>query len=144
MAELSAEQRPDLVPRRGLSATINLAQVSWISIVWVAVMVVGAGLRLFQLGAASLSPTEAQKAFDSWSLVYGATEGPYREPSHVAPAGLLLRAFSFFMFGATDTTVRIISALIGISLIAMIWSLRDLLGDFRALGGPRSSRSPRP
>jgi len=134
MAELSAEQRPDLVPRRGLSATINLAQVSWISIVWVAVMAVGAGLRLFQIGAASLAPTEAQRAFDSWSLVYGATEGPYREPSHVAPAGLLLRAFSFFMFGDSDTTVRIISALIGITLIALIWSIRDLLGDLRSLG----------
>ena len=106
MAELSAEQRPDLVPRRGLSATVNLAQVTWMSIAWVAVLAVGAGLRLFQLGAASLSPTEAQKAFDSWSLVYGATEGPYREPSHVAPAGPPDAGFTFFLFGASDTTVR--------------------------------------
>jgi uncharacterized protein (TIGR03663 family) len=135
MAELSAEQRPDLVSRRGLSATINLAQVTWMSIAWVAVLTIGAGLRLFQIGAASLSPTEGQKAFDAWSLVYGATEGPYREPSHVAPAGLLMRAFSFFLFGDSDTTVRLISALIGVALIAMIWSIRDLLGDLRALGG---------
>jgi hypothetical protein len=38
MAELSAEQPPDLIPRRGLSATINLAQVSWLTIAWFAVL----------------------------------------------------------------------------------------------------------
>jgi hypothetical protein len=65
MAELSAEQRPDLIPRRGLSATINLAQVSWLTIAWFAVLAAGAGLRLFQLGASSLSATEARKAFDA-------------------------------------------------------------------------------
>jgi uncharacterized protein (TIGR03663 family) len=134
MAELSAEQRPDLFPRRGLSATINLAQITWLTVAWAAVMVAGAGLRLFQLGAESLSPTEAQKAFDAWSLVRGATEGPYREPSHTSPTGLLLRSFSFFLFGDSDTTTRVISALLGIGLIALIWSIRDLLGDLRALG----------
>ena len=134
MAELSAEQRPDLFPRRGLSTTINLAQITWLTVAWAAVLVAGAGLRLFQLGAASLSPTEAQKSFDAWSLMRGATEGPYREPSHTGPTGLLLRSFAFFLFGDSDTTVRIISALLGIGLIALIWSIRDLLGDLRALG----------
>ena len=133
MAELSAEQRPDLIPRRGLDATINLAQVSWSSIAWVSVLVVGAALRLFQLGSSSLSPTEARKAFDTWSLVNGATEGPYRDPSHVAPAGLMLRTLLFFLFGDSDTTVRLVSALAGVALIALIWSARDLIGDLRAL-----------
>jgi uncharacterized protein (TIGR03663 family) len=133
MAELSAEQRPDLLRQGGLDATINLARVTWVTIAWAAVLVAGAGLRLFQLGAASLSPDEARRAFDAWSLVYGATEGPYREPSHVDPAGLLLRAFSFFLFGDSDTTVRIVSALLGIALIVLIWSIRDLLGEIRAL-----------
>lgn len=134
MAELSVEQRPDLTPRRGLSATINLAQVSWLTIAWVAVIITGAGLRLFQLGASSLSAAEARKAFDAYSLFYGATEGPFREPSQVAPAGLLLRSFAFFLFGDSDTTVRIVSAVLGIGLIALIWSIRDLIGDLRSLG----------
>jgi uncharacterized protein (TIGR03663 family) len=133
MAELSAEQRPDLVTRGGLDATINLARITWATVAWFAVLAAGSGLRLFQIGASSLSPDEARRAFDAWSLVYGATEGPYREPSHVAPAGLLLRAFSFFLFGDSDTTVRIVSALLGIGLIALIWSIRDLLGQMRAL-----------
>ncbi|MDQ2682895.1 MAG: hypothetical protein M3Y37_05155, partial [Chloroflexota bacterium] len=79
MAEVVAEGSAVPVQRRGLTSTVNLAQVTWATIAWIITVAIGAGLRLFQLGASSLSPHEARKAFDSWSLFYGATEGPYRE-----------------------------------------------------------------
>ncbi len=134
MSELSVEQRPTPIAARGLSATVNLAQVTWSTIAWWSILALGSALRLFQIGALSLSPEEARKAFDSWSLFYGATEGPYREPTTVEPAGLLLRGITFFLFGSSDTTARILSAILGIALIGLIWSIRDLLGNMRALG----------
>ena len=134
MAELSAEQQPALVPRRGLNATIDLAHVTWTTIAWCGIFLAGGAIRLFQLGVTSLSPVEARKAFDSWSLTVGATEGPFREPSTVEPAGILLRSLAFFLFGDSDTTARLVSALLGIGLIALMWAGRDLLSTYRALG----------
>lgn len=134
MAELSVDQQPTPIAGRGLSATVNLAQVTWSTIIWWSILAIGSCIRLFQIGALSLSPEEARKAFDSWSLFYGATEGPYQEPTTVEPAGLLLRAITFFLFGTSDTTARIMSAILGIALIGLIWSIRDLLGNMRALG----------
>lgn len=134
MAELSVDQQPTPIASRGLSATVNLAQVTWSTLIWWSILAIGSAIRLFQIGALSLSPEEARKAFDSWSLFYGATEGPYREPTTVEPAGLLLRAITFFLFGTSDTTARILSVFVGVALIGLIWSIRDLLGNMRALG----------
>ena len=133
MAEITAETYPEPVANTGLSRTINLAQVTWMTIAWLAVLLVGAALRLFQLGLATLSPPESMKSWQAWALVYGNTEGAHNGLSRTQPTGLLLRALSFFLFGATDTSARIPSALMGIGLIVMIWSVRDLIGEWRAI-----------
>ena len=133
MAEYAIDERgADELPNP-LTRTIDLTRVSVSAVAWVVITVIGAALRLFQIGASSLSADESRKAFDAWSLIHGATEGPNRAPDETAPTGLLLRAASFFLFGDSDTTVRVVSALLGIGLILLIWSIRDLLGDLRAL-----------
>jgi uncharacterized protein (TIGR03663 family) len=134
MADVTADSQAGTTGGIGLSRTINLAQVSWMTIAWVAILVAGSALRLFQLGLATLSASEARKAYDAWSLVYGNTEGVHNDLTKTQPTGLLLRALSFFLFGDSDTNVRIPSALLGIGLIVLVWSIRDLLGEWRALG----------
>ena len=134
MADVTAESQSGTTGGIGLSRTINLAQISWMTIAWVAVLLAGAAIRLFQIGLATLSATEARKAYDAWSLVYGNTEGVHNDLTKTQPTGLLLRALSFFLFGDSDTNVRIPSALLGIGLIVLVWSIRDLLGEWRALG----------
>lgn len=133
MAEFAVDERGVDDTTYPLSKTVDLTRVSVSAVAWIAIMMVGAGLRLFQLGNSTLSVDEARKAFDGFSLIYGATEGPNRAVDETAPTGLLLRSLSFFLFGDSDTTARIVSALLGIGLIMLVWSIRDLLGNLRAL-----------
>src|SRR4051812_7669123 len=104
MADMTVDRQTEPTGGIGLSRTINLTQVSWMTISWIAVLVCGAALRLFQLGLSTLSSNEAQKAYDAYSLVYGSTEGVHNDLSKTAPTGLLMRALSFFLFGDSDTT----------------------------------------
>ena len=124
---------PEVNVDRGLARTIDLTRVTWMSVAWVAVFLVGSALRLYQIGLASLSANEAGRAWDSWALFRGNTEGVHNELSTTNPTGLLMRTFAFFLFGDTDTTVRIPSAIAGIGLIVLVWSVRDLIGEWRAV-----------
>ncbi len=133
MADAVAEELIDQPSNTGLSRTIDLTRVSWMTLSWIVVFLIGSVLRLFQLGLATLSPIESVKAWEAWSLVYGGTEGVHSSIDKTAPTGLLLRSCAFFLFGDTDTTVRIPSAILGIGLIVLIWSIRDIMGEWRAL-----------
>src|SRR5688572_8294350 len=133
MAEYAVDERGVEDQPDALARTIDLTTISIGAIGWGAIASIGAALRLFQLGGSTLSATEARKAFDAWSLIHGATEGPNRALDETAPTGLLLRSGAFFLFGDSDTTARVVSALLGIGLILLIWSIRDLLSELRAL-----------
>ena len=67
MAEYSERlDRPSLLDR-----SIDLTVVSWAAIGWVIVMASAIAIRVFNLDVWALSPDEAHRAFDSWSLYRG-------------------------------------------------------------------------
>ena len=116
-----------------LDRTFDLASVSWQAVGWLVVMIVAAAMRLVQLGQAPLSAVEAQRAFEGYSLFRGATDGPFQQLSETNPTALLLRTLTTFLFGDSDGSARLSSALLGIGLVALVYAIRRELGPYRAL-----------
>src|SRR5215211_7497375 len=130
MAEHTEQlDRPALLDR-----SIDLTVISWAAIGWVIVLATAISIRVFNLDAWALSPDEAHRAFDSWSLYRGAASDPGRDISNTAPLFTLLQSFAFFLFGTTDATARIMAALLGVGLVALIAGLRPYVSRPATLG----------
>src|SRR6188768_1927211 len=100
MAEHTMEE-----PRSaGLDRTIDLTQVSWTAIAFVAILATAFLLRLPQLDHFPLSPPEAQRAHEAWRFYEGDTTGANNAVPRTAPTALLLNALSFFLVGASDVS----------------------------------------
>src|SRR4051812_42349732 len=115
MAEHSEQPRPALLDR-----TIDLTVVSWAAIAWAVIVVVAVAVRFLQLDVWALSPDEAHRAFDAWSLFRGAASDPGRGIPYTAPLLTLLQALAFFLFGATDSVARVMSAFLGLGVVLLI------------------------
>ncbi len=130
MAEHSEHHpRPALLDR-----TIDLTVISWAAIAWAVIIIVAFAMRFAQLDGFALSPDEAHRAFDAWSLFRGAASDPGRDIPNTAPLITLLQAFAFFLFGATDAIARIMSAFLGFGLVLLIAGLRPYVSRAAAIG----------
>ncbi|MFW6069743.1 MAG: glycosyltransferase family 39 protein [bacterium] len=95
-----------------------------------AIVIVGAALRLTALGAGVLSPEEAERALAVWR---------YWQPGdaplafEVSPAYFTLSTLLFPLLGDSDAVARLIPALAGIALVALPWLARERLGTLGAL-----------
>ncbi len=123
------DQRPSVLDR-----TIDLTAVSWSTVAWVAAVALGTVLRFAQLGSMPLSKDEAHSAFDAFSFFRGDSTGPGHTIGRTGPLFLLLRSFAFFLFDASDTSARVVPALLGVMMIFCIAGLRPFVGNARALG----------
>jgi hypothetical protein len=123
---LGAYPAPDSAPwARRLAETVTVETA-----LWALVLVLAAVLRLAALGGLPLDAPEAQRALAAfqWARGDGAAVGPDMVPH-------LLAAGTFVLFGAGDTTARLLTALLGVATVAAVWLLRDLLGRPAALIG---------
>ena len=134
MAEGTLQPQPAPAGTPLLDRTINLTAVSWTTIAWAIVFVAGTALRLVQLGHHVLSAKEARIADDAYRFFDGQTAGPGYTIANTGPTALLVEALSFFLFGASDTVARIAPALLGIGMILLVFAIRNVVGDARALG----------
>ena len=132
MAETTIGEQSQRTPF--LERTVNLTTISWTTIAWIAVVVVAVAFRLPDLGHHALSISESQLADSGYRFYSGHTTGPGNDLSNVGPVALILEAFAFFLFGASDISARIVPALLGIAMIPMVLGLRPAIGNTRALG----------
>lgn len=95
--------------------------------IWFALIIVfGAFLRLWDLGAKPLHHDESIHAWYAFKLFKGDS---YRyDPAYHGPFRYHFNALMYFIFGASDYTTRILPALIGIGGMVFLWSWRGLLG----------------
>ncbi|HEY7850185.1 MAG TPA: flippase activity-associated protein Agl23, partial [Ktedonobacterales bacterium] len=115
---------------------------------WVAVLLVGALLRFWDLGAKPLHHDESMHAFysllfarDPSSYTYDPLlHGPFQFHAEGIMFGLLLELQRLFHVGGlgnnpwiNDTTARIVPALFGLGIVALPVGLRRELGRFGAL-----------
>lgn len=103
----------------------------WLTVevaLYIGIALLAAGLRFFNLDAWPLQESEATQALATWRLHTGG------EPvSGYSPLLVSGGALTFFLFGASDVTARLIPALFGASLAALPYLLRKELGRVGAL-----------
>jgi len=101
-------------------------QVNWQVAAYAALIIVAGGLRFWDLGSRALHHDESLHAWTAWKLFQG--QGYHHEPWMHGPFQFFGTAVSFFLFGVSDYTARILPAFLGSALIALPYFLRHRLG----------------
>jgi 4-amino-4-deoxy-L-arabinose transferase-like glycosyltransferase len=123
---VSPAVEPSVLDRR-----FDLSRISGESLAWVAVRLVAVLMRIAGLTNWPLSAGEAGIASDALSLLQG---GALSTDAAAHPLPVALVALGLFLFGASDTVVRLIPATMGIGSILLLLPARSWLGRGPALG----------
>jgi len=102
-------------------------RINWQTVILLLIVVVLVFTRLWDLGNRSYGHDESIHAWEAWKLVTG--QGYRHDPVYHGPFGYHVVAFVFFLFGISDVTARIASALFGIALVLLVLPLRRWLGQ---------------
>lgn len=97
---------------------------------YIAVGLLAAGLRLFQLGLRPLNAGEAVQALAALRFVQGTAQ---TAPAGTIPALFTGNVIAFSLVGANDITARWLPALAGLALVLLPYGLRRWLGRGGAL-----------
>ena len=125
--DLSAET-PGL--RRSLLAALD---VRWWELAgYASLIVVGLAMRLWDLGSRAMHHDESLHALHSWNLYSGV--GYQHNPMMHGPFQFEANAALFLVFGDSDTTARLLYAVMGTILIGMPLLFRSRLGRVGAMG----------
>jgi uncharacterized protein (TIGR03663 family) len=106
-------------------------RVGWLALAFGLILLIGTGMRFWDLGSRALHHDESLHAWTSWRLFVG--EGYDHQPWMHGPFQFFGTALTFFLFGITDYASRIFPALFGSALIALPFFLRNRLGTAGAL-----------
>ena len=94
-------------------------------------MPVAAVMRLWDLGARAMHHDESLHALYSWYLYTGA--GFRHEPMMHGPFQMEATAASFFAFGDSDFSARLVYAVAGVALVGLPYFFRARLGNLGAV-----------
>lgn len=109
----------------------SLIAVSWETTIWVGIFLLGIVTRFYDLGTRAMSHDESLHALYSYYLY---VNGNYdHNPMMHGPFLFHANALIYFLFGDNDFTARIVPALFGIGVLAMIYALRPYLGRTGAI-----------
>ncbi|MFZ5916606.1 MAG: flippase activity-associated protein Agl23 [Chloroflexota bacterium] len=100
------------------------------TLLWLALLLVAAVSRLWDVGARTMSHDEALHAFYSWRLYDG--QGYLHTPVTHGPFLFHLTALVYALFGASDATARLAPALFGVALVGLPYLLRQWIGQWGA------------
>ena len=119
----------------GLSLRIP---VTWDATAYAALVVLGFGFRLWDLGARAMHHDESLHAYYSYQLLQG--NGYEHSPLLHGPFQFFGTALTFFLTGgANDFTARLLPALFGGALVVLPLAFRSRLGKGGALAAARCS-----
>jgi len=99
--------------------------------IFVAVILLAFITRFYDLGTRVMSHDESLHTYFSWLLYRG--QGYEHSPMMHGPFQFHVVALTYFLFGASDFTSRIPSALFSIATVGMVWYWRRYLGKWGAL-----------
>ncbi|NLD74549.1 MAG: hypothetical protein GX649_17755, partial [Chloroflexi bacterium] len=88
--------------------------------------------RLYDLGSRGYSHDESIHAWEAWKLVTG--QGYRHNPVYHGPLLYHLTALAFALFGHTDVTARLVTALAGVAIALTPLLFRRWLGKWGTLG----------
>jgi len=110
----------------GHRTKLDIWKVAYVALILLALIT-----RLYALGDRTVSHDETTHAKYSWNLYSGS--GFRHDPLMHGPLLFEATAFFFGLFGVSDFTARLYSALAGVALVAAPWSLRRWMGRLGAL-----------
>lgn len=127
---------PDMGPfAKRLSSIVGGATgsvlLAWEMVAYGALLIVGAVMRLWDLGFRAVHHDESLHSFYSWQLADGL--GFRHDPLMHGPLQFELNAAIFFIFGDNDYTSRLLYAVAGTVLVALPFFFRERLGRAGAL-----------
>jgi len=118
----SLPTQPSGIMARAL-ATAPTLSVSLETVVWLAVIGLAAALRLARLEHLPLAIDESVRAFAAWQA--SESDIPANWPGDMTAS---LTAHLFSLFGSSDILARLLPALAGSALIALLWPLSRYVG----------------
>jgi len=99
--------------------------------IFAGIMLLAIVTRFYNLGIRVMSHDESLHTYFSWLLYRG--QGYQHTPMMHGPYQFHNIALSYFLFGVSDFTARIPSALFSIATVWMVWHWRRYLGNWGAL-----------
>jgi uncharacterized protein (TIGR03663 family) len=121
-------QRQASLLDRPLLAAVRL---NWELTAWIVLVVVAAVLRFVDLGVRAMSHDESLHTLYAYYLY---DTGKYEHnPMMHGPLRYHLTALSYFLFGDSDATARLVPALVGIGVVVMAYFFRRYIGRTGAL-----------
>ena len=142
--QLSEEPKPEIladaqepIPADGMDSTelasgqdlswldrslANLLAWDWEKTAWLALLIVAAVIRLVALDNRTASHDESEHAWFAYNLYAG--KGYEHSPVYHGPFIYHVIALFYLIFGASDVTARIPTALFGLGIVGMMWFMR--------------------
>jgi uncharacterized protein (TIGR03663 family) len=115
-----------------LGGSFSAQGLGWLTLeraLYALFLLAAAGTRLGDLGRWPLSEAEAGTALDAWHFLQGAGGSVLGHSPLVFHGDLI----AFALFGSGDAQARLMTALAGVALVGLPYSLRPVLGRFGAL-----------
>jgi len=88
-------------------------------------------VRIWDIGSRAMHGDEAVHAWTAWNLYSGA--GYHYDPIYHGPLQFLITSALFFFFGDSDATGRLLAVLVGTTLVAAPYFVRQYMGRGAAL-----------
>lgn len=118
-----------------------LVALNWEKIAWIVLILLAFALRLYNVGARTMSHDESLHTQYSYQLYNGS--GYTHDPLMHGPFLFEITALSYFLFGASDASARLPVVLFGTGIVALMWFTRRWLGRLGAwLAGVLLAFSP--
>ncbi len=105
-------------------------RLNWEKLAWIALVLLAFLLRVYDVGARTMSHDESLHTTYSYNLYNGV--GFRHDPLMHGPLLFHLTALSYFIFGPSDFSARFPVVLLGTGVVAMMWWARSWLGKLGA------------
>ena len=102
----------------------------WEKTAWLALLIVAAVIRLVALNNRTASHDESEHAWFAYNLYAG--KGYEHSPVYHGPFIYHVMALFYLIFGASDVTARVPTALFGLGIVGLMWFTRRWLGKYGA------------
>ncbi|HHB90025.1 MAG TPA: TIGR03663 family protein [Anaerolineae bacterium] len=113
------------------SPAVIFFRLNWEKIAWIVLVLMAFILRVYDVGARTMSHDESLHTTYSYNLYNGT--GFRHDPLMHGPLLFHLTALSYFIFGPSDFSARFPVVLLGTGVVAMLWWARPWLGKLGAL-----------
>jgi len=132
MAAERAATLPVVTEENALDRT-SIGGLTVEQLIYIALFLVAAFLRLYDLGVRPFHHDESIHAFFSWRILENGL-GDYKyDPVYHGPLLYYSSALMMWLFGDSDFTARLSAVVFGLGVIAFGWPLRRYLGRWGAL-----------